>query len=287
VTVTGGPNTGAGGGNVYTVTNTANNSTNPLTTLNVGNAQVATVDVQATSGPLTVTMSGGSEQLNVGFQGSVQGIHGALTFNSAPAPNTVSLDDSADGTGRTVTINDTSVVGLAPAVINYQGHMGIDIRAGGGANTFTINGNSGSASQLTDLQLGSGNSAVNVRGTTEPLDIFQGSGPFTTTIGSLAPGLGGTVANIHGAVFVGNFGSTSLVVDDSADPTARTVDVGNSGARRLTGLAPVTISYEFGPLTIRGGSGGNTFNVTEALLACSSTPASAPIRWICSAPTDP
>ena len=267
VTVDGGPGAGSGG-NTYTVTDTfLNFAPSPLTTLNLGSTHEATVNVLATSSPLTVTMSE-SELVNVGHVGSVQAIHGALTFNSTPAPNVVNFDDSADTTGRNVTINDTSVVGFAPAVINYLGHTGIDLHAGHGANTFTVNGNSGSSNSVATLDLGSGASTVNVRGTTAALDIFPAGGPLTTTIGSLAPSLGGSVANIHGNVVVGFTSAASqLIVDDSADSTARNVNIG-APLDEITGLAPAPIFYGGfpGSLTLHGGSGANTYTINDNAL---------------------
>jgi hypothetical protein len=272
VTVNGGPNSGGGGGfNVYTVTNTVNNGTNPLTTLNVGNAANATVNVRATTGPLTVTSTGSNVTWTVGLAGSVQGIHGALSFNNAQNTGVV-LDDSADLAFRAVIINDTSVVGLAPAVINYEGHTGLFIHTGAATNSITVNGNSGSGSAGTSLFLGSVlTPQVAVRGTTGPLNIFPGSGSSGRAeiiVGSLAPTIGtGTLANIHGQVFDGEFASFgSLVVDDEGDTTARTVTVGGPSGGEVTGLAPAAIQFlpnRQSPVDILGGQGANTFTVTD------------------------
>jgi hypothetical protein len=269
VTVNGGPNTGSGGFNVYTVANTANNTSNPLTTLNVGNAIDATVNVHATSGPLTVTSNLTNFPSNVGLAGSVQGIHGTLTFNNA-VDNTVNLDDSADPGFHSVIINDTSVVGLAPAVINYEGHTGLFMRAGSGTNSVTINGNSGSGSVGTTLFLRAFTPQVAVRATTGPLNIFPDSGSIgaEVIVGSLAPfiGTGNTVTNIHGKLFDGESGSGgALVVDDESDTMPRTVTVGGPSGGDITGLAPATIQFlpnRQAPVDIIGGEGINTFNVT-------------------------
>ena len=263
VVVNGGPNAGLDGGlNHYTVTTTATNSFGPLTAINVGNAQAATVDVQATLGPLTVTSPQRLWSCTVGLAGSVQGIRGAVTFINNTVANDVSLDDSADGIGRNVTVNDTSITGLAPAAINYQGHTGIILNAGLAANTFTVNGNSGSTGTVMAFNLGSGATAVNVRGIAAPLQLYAGSGPVTTTVGSLAPSLGGTVANIRSEVDTHNYGSTSsLVVDDSGDATSQTATVGLTG--HINGLGPGSIGFpSTQSVTIYAGTGGNTFTVT-------------------------
>jgi hypothetical protein len=60
---------------------------------------------------------------------------------------------------------------------------------------------------------------------------------------------------------------TTINVDDSADPTPRTVTVGNeatSGFGVICGLAPADISFKYADtaqVTISTGTGGNTVNV--------------------------
>ena len=62
--------------------------------------------------------------------GSVQGILGAVTAEDPGGPATLNVDDSADATGRTVTLGTItpsfdpvpwgSITGLAPAAINFE-----------------------------------------------------------------------------------------------------------------------------------------------------------------------
>ena len=92
------------------------------------------------------------------------------------------------------------------------------------------------------------------------------------TIGSLAPGVGGLVANILGPVRIGNpNGHTAVVVDDSGDTAARTITLVNQTDTSTNtidlGNDPTTTfpirmrGPQVSSVTIDGGSGGNIFQV--------------------------
>src|SRR5262249_53354723 len=159
-------------------------------------------------------------------------------------------------TARTATITGSSITGLAPATINYTAGQvsGLLIIAGGGGNTFTVQG-TGSGT-VTTLFSGWGNDAVNVQGTPGGLDIVSSDGTDTVTVGSLAPSLGGTLGNVFGPVVVGAnlSGTISLNVDDSADTAFRTATIASG---TITGLAPAAIYYnsqQVVTVTVLGGS---------------------------------
>jgi hypothetical protein len=89
----------------------------------------------------------------------------------------------------------------------------------------------------------------------------------------------GSVQNIQGDLTIQNRPAfTTLNVDDSADAVGRTVTLGTvaipddggndtAAAGQISGLAPALINYEYAdtasPVTISGGSGGNTFVVSD------------------------
>jgi hypothetical protein len=87
-----------------------------------------TVYVLATGVPTSISTSGGSDVVNVGNAGSVQGIQGALSIQNPPSYTTINLSDWADSTVRTASLstfasggyNWGSISGLAPAAINYK-----------------------------------------------------------------------------------------------------------------------------------------------------------------------
>lgn len=200
----------------------------------------------------------------------MQRIRGDLTLNNCSC----SLSDNNDVTGRNITINDTTVVGLAPAVIHYR-NTELHISTGTGFNTGTVNGTSGSGSANMLIGMGEGGGAVNVHGTTGGgVDVFGGSGAVTVTVGSLAPVVGGTLANIGGRVLVADAlpSAGTLIVDDSGDAAARAVTIDPvedlfSPDTQITGLAPAPIVFEktLRSVTVHGGRGGNTFIVTDSL----------------------
>ena len=243
------------------------NNPNPglgLTTLTVdGGAGSDVTDVLATPSSVTTTITDSgatTDTVNIGSAGSVQGIQGAVNVTNPGGFTSLNVDDSADATGRVVTVSSTQITGLAPATIGYTT---IDISAltidgGLGADTFTITGTVGSSTG-TWINTGAGDDTVNVQGVTSgrPLHIDTQVGLLdATTIGNA-----GSLAGILGNVFVQDSGGVStLVVNDSADVTGRTVAIGNS---TITGASTGTINYGTGitTLTFDGGTGADTINI--------------------------
>jgi hypothetical protein len=118
---------GGNGSNTYAVTNTQSTY---ATTLNTGPG-TDTVSIQATTGPLTVVSTGGNAQdvVNLGSNGSVQNIRGAVAIENPPDLSSVVVDDWADAQRRSLTLSnytpprDTSfgqIADLAPAPIKYE-----------------------------------------------------------------------------------------------------------------------------------------------------------------------
>ena len=209
------------------------------------------VNVRAT-GVATSIVGHGAGAVNVGNAGSAQGIAGALTIMNPPNYTALSVYDSADTSSRTATLDtDTStgyafgrLAGLAPATIEFKY-----------ADTLGAT-----------IQTGVGGGVVYVRATGVSTSIV-GHGATTVAVGNA-----GSVQGIAGPLLLTNPPNfNSITVDDSADVMARTVMLdtytpsGDTLYGRITGLAPATIGYRQadtrGPITIDGGSGGNTFNV--------------------------
>jgi hypothetical protein len=72
----------------------------------------ATVNVQATSTPTSI-VGHATGTVNIGNAGSAQQILGALTITNPPSLTSVNVDDSADTTGPTVTLDTNVIVGSA------------------------------------------------------------------------------------------------------------------------------------------------------------------------------
>jgi hypothetical protein len=128
------------------------------------------VRVASTAVPTTVTTAGaGSDTVTIGDAGSVQGITAAVTVMNPDSLSTLVVDDSADPTGRAVTMSEAAITGLAPAAINYNANEigntdptlpGLTVNGGTGADTFTVTNTI--FSTITELNAGGGNDTVNV-----------------------------------------------------------------------------------------------------------------------------
>ena len=120
---------------------------------------------------------------------------------------------------------------------------------------------------------GGGNNTINVQQTYAGAPVsIEGSATDAVNIGSQAPSLGGTLANIAAPVNVSNTsGSTTLNVDDSGDTTAGTAHMGtlasNPGLGYLDGPTHALITYQYaqtaGVTIDTGSASGNVFGVWE------------------------
>ena len=240
-----------------TVNGTTTNHVNPPSpfVVNTGSGS-NTVNILDTSAHIAITVIGsGTDTVNVGNAGSVQGILAAVNVENPPSFNTINVNDSADTTARTVTLStftpagDTpwgSITGLAPAAINYEY-----------ADTSSVTVTTGHAADT-----------VNVLATGVTTNLSTSGGLDVVNVGNA-----GSVQGILGALNVQNPPSFDTInVNDSADATARTVTLSTftSGGLpwgSITGLAPAAINYKYGDTT-----------------SVSVTTGAAPTRSTCSPP---
>jgi hypothetical protein len=157
--------------------------------------------------------------------------------------------------GAVITVSGT---GALPANADVQG---------AGTNMVTAK-----ASFLTSITIDTGDFAdfVKIRSTAVPTTVITtGTGDDNDAV---TVGNAGSVQGITAVVHVTNVNALStLVVDDSADVTARTVTVSDT---TIHGLAPADITYDAAALgdvngspglTVNGGTGGNTFTVSNTI----------------------
>jgi hypothetical protein len=223
---------------------------------------------------------GGDDYVGIGSQGSVQGILGSVQVNSPANHTQLVINDSADPVAQRASIDDSSVIGLAPGNIgfNSNGLSYLMIFAGPGGNTFFINNTpstfNGVGPGFTWLDTGAGLDTVDVTGTTGRLYVNGRDGHDRVYIGTDSgpgdpvPG-NGTLAGINGSVDVFNTsGVTNLFVDDGGDAVGHTATLTGSS---LTGLSAGTIywtptaSFTGGVeyLQIYGSAAASTYNVTD------------------------
>jgi hypothetical protein len=238
---------GGQGNETYTVYDTPSTA---VTTISSSGKSTSNVNVLGTAGELDL-IGGHGNTVNIGTispspgWGKTDGIDGVVKVSGGTFTR-VNVNDSAYPDPRTAVLRtaadtqDTwgSVETLSPAPILY------------------------SYSDTASLTVSTGNDAVvNVFETRIPTDL-EASAPNTTVTLSR----GGSVQGIRGTLFVSNSVpvAVNLTLDDSADPTSRTVIM---MAGEVVGLAPAPVYYgsgEFDPLntlTVKGGTGGNQFQV--------------------------
>ena len=166
--------------------------------------------------------------------------------NAVCAVNTtdkVVIDDSGNAAAVTYTINTLPGFIMAPGINFNQGASaafqgGVTLKGGTGGDTFNV----------TSICCAS---AVH-----EPVTLIGGAGNDTFNVGNA-----GTLT-VNSDLFVTDAGGGgSLVVDDSADATGRTVTI---SATQITGASNGAINFGAGvtALTFNGGTGADTFAVT-------------------------
>jgi hypothetical protein len=208
-----------------------------------------TVNVYATTGGLDVINSGGADNINIGL-GSLANINGWVNVYGTGSTG-LYLNDGNDTTGRTVSMYDGEITGLAPANITWTpsasasgGVTYLALIGGAGGDTFNVyNTSSLYFYTYLDTSIVSSPDTVNVYATTGGLDVYNPGGSVTTDIGV------GSLANINGWVDVYGAGSTNLILDDTLDTSSRTVSMYDG---ELTGMAPANV-YWTGTSSATGG----------------------------------
>jgi hypothetical protein len=238
-------NDASGPTTVNMLTFNANSTTGEGLTIITGTA-ADTVNVLSVFGTDTITVQGnsGADHVNVGVAGSVQSIMGPTTIRNDSSLSTITIDDSADSAGRTGTITSDSVTGaitgIAPAAINW---VVTDVAG------VTLNN-------------GAGNDTLNVLATDPgvPVSIQGTNGLDQVNIGNA-----GSVQGIAGALTIANTLSfTNLLINDSADTTARTAAYTSTG---VTGVAPAAINWvatDISGVMLTMGTGADTVNVLSS-----------------------
>jgi hypothetical protein len=296
VTLTGSNVSPTNSANIFTVTNTLTAGGFAFgsgMTINTGTA-INEVNVLGTAGPLTIQGHGGNDAVGIGSGGTsstLANILGSVTVRDTGPTTSLGVDDFGDTTSHpNVTLSDTTLSGLAPANIDFQASglaptNSLDVTTGQSPDTITITNTP--LFTLLGVSNSTGTELVNVQGITGKL-LVQPSGSFsgalTAVVGSPVATGGETLANINGLVDFLEYHNTNLVVDDSGDLTPRTVKMTDLGLGLstdnglVTGLAPqATIAYSPSDLfdnstvTVKGGRGGNVFNVGNTTLFNSLT----------------
>lgn len=214
-------------------------------------------------------IDGGSSSVVVGNNSNMSAISAPLFLSSTGGLTSLFLNDQNDGAGKTITLdvdngsNTGSVTGLSAGDIHFKPNQlgSLEINGGSGGNTFAVNQTPAAITTL--IRTGSGQNLVNVFASSGPLNI-ENQGTDSVWIGK-----GGTLQTIAGPVTLsGNAASTTLTVDDTADPIGRNGTLTAVGPNAsLTGLSPFALNFVTANLvkaTILAGLGTDTQTVDFA-----------------------
>lgn len=249
---------GGSGSNTYNIVNTGSS-----VRVNPGSG-FSSVNVEALTAPrgfLGITGGTGGVSVNLSpLARNLDGIRGVVSFDAGTgSPNSLTLNDQTKVAGVAFRLATTTVTRPTFGGVVFNDRVGIVTVAGGrGANTFAVEGTGGR--DQTVLNTGTGNATVNVEGTTQglPLTVNGGAGGMTV---NLTP-TGRNLNNLRGNVTVnGGTGTSRLVYHDTAHFTASTYSLSASSLIRPGLQAAVNFSaMTF--VTVHGGNGINTYNVT-------------------------
>lgn len=223
----------------------------------------ASVNVQGTTGPLTIAGQGGHDTIRLGSDNTTQDILKDVTItNSGGGDFDLTVNDSADISHRTATLNPGSLVGLnpfSPHGITWDAARirSLEVRGGTAGNTFYVEGTPYQHPSIGAIALYSGTGAdtVYVRADQGGLNVYGQNGNDTVIVGNQ-----GSLSGITKRVYVTNVtGYTALTVDGSAGMADQTVTL---DANRLSGLATGNIDWATAALNglyVYLGGGDDTF----------------------------
>jgi hypothetical protein len=221
------------------------------------------IDILGNPTGCAITVLGNPAGLDeFGISAYTNAIQGPVTFNGQPNSDFAVYYDYFNASPQTYTLKAGGIFntgeevdrsGLAPVIFNRTSEIILY--------------------SASDAYFGAGNNVINVTSspTGEYLNLAP-SGRDNLTIGSKAPSLGGTLANIKGSLTVSSGRhDISLTLDDSGNtnPSPRTITLSNtngvsSPGNRIEGLASNPIYWnldETSSITILGGAANETFKL--------------------------
>jgi hypothetical protein len=186
---------GGTGANTYTI-NGLPTATGP-TTLNAGTGN-DTVNVAATpsGSSLNISVTGPGNRVTLGNGGSTQNVAGSVSVvqSSSGGSTALFLDDSADTTGRTMTLGlpssssaNSQILGLTPGEVDFDPSAVTDltIMGGSGGNTMTIDFSNGNPLPTTaggSFNYDGVSDILVLKGGSFSDEIYQAIGPGTGSI---------------------------------------------------------------------------------------------------------
>ena len=244
-----------------------------------------TVNVTGINTATTITTNGSGGAVNVGstaptLGGTVASIAALLTVNGASG-DSLAIDDSGSVTSTNLVSVTNSAVTVRSTHVSYSGPINLSLDVGSGGDTILVAGTSTASTTIIDaggndtynvtgdagtttIMAGNGNDTFNVQGTGAGglTGITTGAGTDTVNLGSNAPGSGGIMSALAGAVSVtGPVSSThtKLDLDDTGNSSPATFNVNGT---TITGTGGVVSYSHVSALAVNLGSGGNAVTIS-------------------------
>lgn len=256
------------GGNVITVVDTPQNGLGNMSSLINSGTGLDTVNILRTRSVLSVNGQNGRDIVNVGLNGSVQGIGEKLSVNNTSDYSTINLDDSADPTSRNVRMRRigggvTEVSGLAPGLFSIRNRdlLALNINGGGGGNTFTIEDTPLLAVPgfgVTNIRTGNSHDLVNIHGTSNPLNLDLAQGVNRVIVSAPTVGLN----RLNGAVDIRGAGGNNIIEVDDRNVGGTHHYLLDTGLVHRTDKAPITFQ-DVSTLQVREGRGNDTTTIRD------------------------
>ncbi len=223
------------------------------------------IDVARTVAGKSLTVNAGDHNDTVHFGQTLQDmsfIQGPVTANAGPGSDAIHFRDNYNVTPTaSYYLYATTFQRGGSAVVTHAGfNNGITVY-GGHVNGTTYHVN-GTPSYAVTLKPGIRQNTIYVRATSGPLNILgdNAAGPDDEVI----LGNAGLLQWIGGAVSVSSaYGMFELEIDGSNDPVARMVTLTATSLTGLTAMPITWVEADLKDLTIRGGTGGNTFTILD------------------------
>jgi hypothetical protein len=202
------------------------------------NANAGTNSIRVLSVPAGVSVSvkdvlGGIDSVTVG-NGSLASVGGPVRVSNTSGKTSLTIDDSADQTGRMATLHSGEVWFLGLQKVSYSGKVtALKVLSGQGTNTYFVESTAAGT----------------------PVSILSGIGHDTVIID-------GSLADIAAGVYVqgSNASRSTLIVDDSLD-SGRSATVTSSSVT-FTGRPAITYTG-LKELDVVGAGGHNTITVAS------------------------
>jgi hypothetical protein len=261
---------GGSGSNTYNLAATPT-SAGGTTTLETGNGN-DTVNVQATTQPLTVNLVGGGT-INVGSTArTLDSIQGTVTLNQFFGSGTLNVNDDGSTAAQTYTLDGGSMTRTGAGLISFPNEFfTIFVNGGQGTNVYDVQGTEHFFT--TTLNTGNGRDSVNVQTTNGPLTVNPGTGTDLVNIGDTS----NTLNEILDVVTVNGRGSDTVNMFDQGSTTPHTYTLTASSMTRSPGGPTINFPNCRAVLhhgVIGGGSpAGRGVNVINVL----ATDANAPV----------